>query len=134
MGIQIIIRYEWTSSSSTITYEKLLLDTGIGLMDAASGVWTAQETGLYQISWSLRNWLQGDDDNVIFLYRNGEGIDESLHRSFIGNPASSSQTISEQGGRTMLLRLDAADTLSLRTYNLFEGTAHDIQFCVNLLA
>ena len=38
-----------------------------------------------------------------------------------------------------LLRLDAADTLSLKTSGFFqgyyfEGSAHKIHFCVNLLA
>merc|ERR1711953_1337450 len=106
----------WTSANSVITYDKLLLSEGdAGTLDASSGVWTTNVPGIYQVTWSLINQLTGGDDNGIYLYRNGREISESKHVSYIYKSASSSQVIGEQGGRTMLLRLDAADTLSLRT-------------------
>merc|ERR1712228_111064 len=126
---------QWTSADSVITYETPLLfsEGDAGTLDASSGVWTTNVPGIYQVSWSLRNLLLGGYDNWIHLYRNGERIDESWHLSGIDYPASSSQVITEQGGRTMLLRLDARDTLNLKTHSIFQGIADYIHFCVNLL-
>merc|ERR1719158_407695 len=56
-GAQCGFRDKWTSSSSTITYESLLLDTGRGSLDLSSGEWTAEEKGLYQVTWDLLNRL-----------------------------------------------------------------------------
>ena len=43
-----IFRYRWSSASSVITYEKLLLSEGdAGTLDASSGVWTTNVPGLY---------------------------------------------------------------------------------------
>ena len=40
-----IIRWEWTSSNSRISYESLLLDNGRGSLDKSSGEWKAEEKG-----------------------------------------------------------------------------------------
>merc|ERR1719430_476925 len=62
----------WTTANSVITYDKLMLSEGdAGTLDTGTGVWTTNVPGLYQITWSLRNRLTGDDDIYIFLYRNG---------------------------------------------------------------
>merc|ERR1712179_109707 len=127
-------RYHHHSSNSVITYQKLMLSEGdAGVLDRKTGVFRASVPGLFQINWSLRNYLKGNDDNLIYLHRNRRVIDESEHYSYITRTASSSQVIGEMGGRTMLLRLGAGDTLYLRTSN-FQGGAIRIQFCVMLLA
>merc|ERR1712061_712201 len=137
-------RGQWWSSNSVITaYDNLLLSEGdAGTLDASSGVWTTHVPGIYMVTWSLQNRLEGDEHNHIYLSRNGALIYESEHRSYISDPTSSSswiykpassdRMIYEQGGRTMLLRLDAADTLSLRTTR-FQAVADRITFCVYLL-
>ena len=50
--------------------------------------------------WCWLEWCQ--DLWWWFSHRNGGRIHESYHGSFIDNPASSSQVIGEQGGRTMV--------------------------------
>merc|ERR1712037_988796 len=92
-GAQCGYRLLWSSSSSTINYERLLLDTGRGSLDISSGEWTAEEKGLYQVSWSLRN-VPGPD-NRIYLYKNGAQLPESLHASW-----TYGADIAEQGGRS----------------------------------
>merc|ERR1712179_273343 len=124
----------WTIAYRVTTYQKLMLSEGdAGVLDPNTGVFRASVPGLFQINWSLRNYLKGNDDNLIYLHRNRRVIDESEHYSYITRTASSSQVIGEMGGRTMLLRLGAGDTLYLRTSN-FQGGAIRIQFCVMLLA
>merc|ERR1711962_1816351 len=54
-GAQCGYRRDWTTAGSTITYEKTLLNVGRGSMDLGSGVWTAQEKGLYQVAWGFHN-------------------------------------------------------------------------------
>ena len=43
--IEIIIRELWTTSSSTISYQQLLLDTGIGSLQISSGQYKAEVRG-----------------------------------------------------------------------------------------
>merc|ERR1719494_441602 len=71
-GAQCAYRYRWKTAKSTITYEKTLVNVGRGSMDLGSGVWTAEETGLYQVAWSLRNIVHSSEANEIYLYKNGE--------------------------------------------------------------
>merc|ERR1712179_443546 len=125
----------WTRAKSVITYKKhLMLSEGdAGVLDPKTGVFRAGVPGLFQINWSLYNSLTGDDDNYIWLFRNGKKIWESVHGSRIDKTTSSSRVIGETGGRTMLLRLAAGDTLTLRT-TTFQGDAYQIHFCVMLLA
>merc|ERR1712179_663258 len=121
----------WSTARSVIKYSKLMLSEGdAGALVPDTGVFRASEQGLFQINWSLFNKLKGSDDNMIYLYRNGKRIYESMHNSHF---PSSSSVIKEMGGRTMLLRLAAGDTLTLRT-GWFQGVARRIQFCVMLLA
>ena len=40
-----IIRYRWDDKDSTITYEAQMVNTGSGLLDTATGVWTAEDSG-----------------------------------------------------------------------------------------
>merc|ERR1712179_10268 len=122
-------RSSWWTAHRVITYEKLMLSEGdAGVLDPNTGVFRASVPGLFQINWSLYNRLTGNDANWIILSRNGERISESWHGSVIDNSASSDRQIAEQGGRTMLLRLAAGDTLTLRTGNTFQGSASYIQF------
>merc|ERR1712222_140113 len=42
----------WSTASSVITYEKLLLSKGdAGTLNLATGVWTTNVAGFYQVSW-----------------------------------------------------------------------------------
>merc|ERR1712004_534867 len=128
-GAQCGYREIWTTARSTITYEKTLLNVGRGSMDLGSGVWTAEETGLYQVAWSMFNRVDSGEYNYIYLYKNGGRVDESEHlSSYVGSEGR----INDQGGRTMMLELQAGDTLEL-TDTLFYGVAINIHFCVSLL-
>jgi len=131
-GAQCGYRYKWTSSSSTITYESLLLDTGRGSLDLSSGEWKAEEKGIYQVTWSLYNELNDGEQKEIHLFKNGELVSESMHRSF-NNPSNGS--IRDQGGRSLLLEMDVGDRLYLGTHSsYFTGEAFSITFCVNILS
>merc|ERR1712037_385370 len=83
--------------------------------DISSGEWTAEEKGLYQVSWSLRNSLSGGPDNRIYLYKNGAQLPESLHASW-----TYGADISEQGGRSTLLQLNENDRLHLEPTDSME--------------
>merc|ERR1712179_468710 len=123
-------KWGWYTANSVIKYDKLMLSEGkAGFLVSRTGVWTTRVPGLYQINWSLINHLYKKPfENKIYLYRNGKEIVESVHDSY------SERIISEMGGRTMLLRLAARDTLTLRTGKKFKGDARRIHFCVMLLA
>jgi hypothetical protein len=127
-------QYSWTRAGSVINYSKVEPDEGVGSLVASTGVYTAQAAGIYQVVWSLHNYLDGGKYNEIYLQRNGQKVDESRHYShnFAGN-----KLIKEQGGRTMLVNLQSGDTLNLKTESGrygFTGWAYYISFCVHLVS
>merc|ERR1712179_794452 len=129
----------WSTPNRVITYQRLMLSEGdAGVLARNTGVFRASVSGLFQINWSLFNRLKGNEENRINLYRNGKRIYESEHASYIeySTVRERERVIAEMGGRTMLLRLWAGDTLKLRSgkTSSFEGTAYKIHFCVMLLA
>merc|ERR1711962_1528618 len=71
----------WSAAYSTITYEKTLLNVGRGSMDLGSGVWTAEETGLYQVAWSLYNRVDSGEGNYIYVYKNGVELGNRVDES-----------------------------------------------------
>jgi len=48
----------------------------------SSGEWTAEEKGLYQVTWSLQNLVDSGENNLIYLYKNGEILTGSTHLSY----------------------------------------------------
>merc|ERR1712130_593390 len=113
-----------------ITYDKLMLSTGVGDMSTRTGKFTCEQTGTYLISWSLQTNLNSGDCNDIYLYRNGSRVEESMHDS---DNDGGNYRIWEQGGRTMLMSLNDEDTIWLQTAT-FRGSAECIWFNVQLLS
>ena len=68
---------------------------------------------------------------TIYIRHNGEDIDESLQVSFYDAGATNS-TLYEQGGRTVNMELEAADTLELWCDSCSAGILHTT-LCVSLL-
>merc|ERR1712192_63935 len=131
-GAQCGYQGEWTTHNSRINYDGILLDTGSGSLDRSRGEWKSEEKGLYQVSWSLSNSVDSGktETNDIYLYKNGAALQESLHVTQYRN---SEGYIFDHDGRTMLLELNVNDRLHLQTGDHFDGKAHFIYFCVQLL-
>jgi len=123
-------QYKWTSIDSTITYDSTLLNTGSGSLDIGTGVWTAGDAGLFQVSWDMRNIVGSSEQNDFYLYKNDVRMDESLHESYY---IGSEGYIGDQGGRTLVLDLEKNDRLHLGT-DYFNGAAYSITFCINMIS
>merc|ERR1719419_1839144 len=79
--------------------------------DLASGVYTNGWPGTYTVTWDLIAYDNAGDRYVeIYLKKNGEKIVESTHYSVY---SGSSGWAVDQGGRTMILRMETGDELSL---------------------
>merc|ERR1711915_880176 len=79
--------------------------------DLASGVYTNGWPGTYTVAWDLfADDDHGDSSAHIYLRKNGVNIGESRHISWY---SGSSGRVTDQGGRTMILRMETRDTLSL---------------------
>merc|ERR1711915_803353 len=95
----------------------------------ASGVYTNGWPGTYTVTWDL----QADDDHgysyvSIYLRKSDVLIEESHHYS---RYTGSSGKVAEQGGRTMILRMETGDTLSLWCENC-SANVLGITFCISL--
>merc|ERR1711915_1112308 len=97
--------------------------------DLASGVYTNGWPGTYTVTWDLIAIDDAGDHGVqIYLKKNGEKIVESLHDSYY---SGSSGRVEDQGGRTIILRMETGDQLSLYCQGCRTGVYH-ITFCVSL--
>jgi len=129
-GAQCGYRHHWESSYRTITYDSTLLKIGSGSLNAGTGVWTAGDAGLFQVSWDMHNQMNSGEWKVIYLYKNDVEIDESKHDSYYYN---SEGGIYDQGGRSLVLDLEKNDRLHLGT-DYFDGSAWEITFCINMIS
>merc|ERR1711970_1136144 len=120
-------------TTAAITYSKLLYSsTNIpddATMDIETGMFTSGWGGTYTVTWSLfAEDGQGDQRVNIFLRQNGEIINESRHASHYFGPSG---FITDQGGRTLVLRLERGDTLDLWCEDCSAGV-YWVTFCVTL--
>jgi len=117
-----------TISYSTLLYSSTNVDGPHGL-DISDGVFTAGYPGTYTATWSLTANDDAEDHFVqIYLRKNGETIEESLHSSWY---TGSSGWVTDQGGRTLVLHLGRGDTLDLYCKDCSAGMYYTT-FCVSL--
>jgi len=121
---------EWKTANARITFDRILASVGEGEFNAGTGIFKCGQAGTYSVSWSCTNWLDGGENNAIYLHRNESRIEDSVHQSY---SASGNQKIGDAGGRSMILSLKSGDQLSLQT-TTFDGAASYINFNVQLIA
>merc|ERR1719317_594947 len=115
------------ASSGTIPYTSLLYsstNTEEGGLDIRTGVFTAPCGGSYTVSWATSAKMY---HGQIFLQKNGENINQSLHYSDYGG----NSVVAEQGGRAIVVYLGVGDTVQLYRGGGAGGIEHTT-FCVSL--
>jgi len=118
----------WSSHNRRITFDRLLLKSGEGVLNAGSGIFTCGYGGTYLVSWSLLVNPASMQANWVFLHRNGHRVQESeLVFSAAGPNAF------DNGARTMLLSLKNRETLWLEAGRIDSGL-QKIMFSVQLVA
>merc|ERR1719228_16395 len=127
---------EWTTASSTITYDKIITDFnnadkpngGDGLLDIGSGIFTCLKAGHYTITFSAFTVLDTYQHANVYLYQNGNKVSESQFSS----TNNANYPIGSQGSRTMILHMDVDDVMEVKTDSSNDGVLHQINFCVSL--
>ena len=109
----------WTTATGVITYDRLIyneMSGGSGGLDIHTGVFTVGDglSGVWAITYSLISAKDSGEGDLAYLYINGEQIDESVHTTYYN---SSEGGVAESlGSRSLYMRLEAGDTVSLRTF------------------
>jgi len=115
--------------SATITYDSLLYSsTNIpddATMDVETGIFTSGWGGTYTVTWSLYDHGNSNQRVDLYLRKNEEMIPESQYFS-INSPSGY-----DQGGRSLLLRLERGETLDLWCKDC-SAQAMKIIFCVTM--
>merc|ERR1711997_1274355 len=129
----------WTEANSVITYDRLTTDEMSGSsmynvtggLDINTGVFTVGRgfSGVWSVIYSIQSNQKSGETNQADLYINGEKIAESHHGTRY-NSGSAGEVLS-LGSRTLYLRLEAGDTISLRTGTVGEGL-WQITLCLSL--
>ena len=137
-AFQCALKYEWTDADSVITYDRLTYDeisggsiyNVTGGLDINTGVFTVGQgfSGVWKISYGIESYQDNGDQNLAWLYINGEQIEESVHWTYYDGSGGHVSTLSS---RTLYMRLEAGDTISLRSGKLGHGL-YEITLCFEL--
>jgi len=128
----------WNAEYSVITYERLTYDeisggsiyNVTGGLDINTGIFTVGQgyAGVWEISYSMGSWQDSGDYNQAWLYINGGRIEESVHWTYYDG---SEGRVWSLGSRSLYMRLESGDTISLRTVIVGHGL-YEITVCFNL--
>ena len=126
-AFQCAYRGSWTANNSVITYDRLTYDeisggsiyNVTGGLDINTGAFTVGHgfSGVWAVSYSIRSWQHSGDGNQAWLYINGEQLEESYHTTYY---AYSEGYVGSLGSRSLYMRLEAGDTISLRAGSIYE--------------
>merc|ERR1711953_1031653 len=127
----------WNAEYSVITYDRLTYDeisggsiyNVTGGLDINTGVFTVGHgyAGVWEINYTMVSDQHSGEDNKAWLYINGEQIEESYHGTYY---SGSGGHVNSLGSRSLYMRLESGDTITLRT-----GEVHNlytITLCFNL--
>jgi len=131
----------WDTDSSTITYDSILSeynnadkpDGGDGKMDITTGQFTCLTSGYYTINYSGRARVHSGEAVYVYIYHNGEKVEESQWNSYIGvfGATVTGVTMDDQGSKTVILHLAVGDTVELKT-GTCDGRIYHLTFCLSL--
>jgi len=117
----------YNQNSQIVPYDSLFYsysNQGVGGLDTSTGTFSAPFPGTYRITYSVYNEVVYDQSVEMHIQKNGVSIPESLHWSWYSSTG-------EQGGRSILLHLDLAETVALYC-DLCAGNIKHVLFCINL--
>ena len=125
-AFQCAFRDYWSTDDSTIFYDRLMTDTDMtGGLNIDTGVFTVGFSGVYTITYSLMSNQKGglfSLYNEVYLYLNNSiylnngKIEESFHKTSNLN----SNAVFSLGSRTLYMRLEEGDQVTLRTGKIYE--------------
>ena len=124
----------FSAANSVITYDKLLYSSQSGLqgdspgIDINTGKFVSGFSGTYRVDFSLYSAPDPVDVTSMYLYKNGENIQET--KFMAARSSTGSGPDQNTGGRSVLLHLDLGDEVFLVTGTT--DTAYRIIFCVSL--
>jgi len=127
----------WNATHSTITYDSIFYERSnqpTGGLDIGSGVFTAPYPGTYTVTWTLNSDNGKGISAALYLYRNGDRVDESYHYTklepYYGVFQSGNEA--DKGGVTLMMYLDMGEEISLHYTG---GDAHvlNVMFCVQMV-
>ena len=93
-----------------------------------SGIFTVPMSGAWKVTFGLKSVTKSGEWNSVFLYLNGQPLQESLHHTY----NSDSGTVTSTSGRGVTREANAGDTIELRTS--VDGAYAYINFCAEYIA
>ena len=129
----------WIYDDTTITYDRLTFysksdgsesNNNTRGFDITTGVFTVGQSygGIWSVSFAIKSQTHSGESNTAYLYLNGQRIEESYHFTFY----SGQGYVDSLGARTLYMRLEEGDTLSLTTGKIGWGL-YDINLCLHLV-
>ena len=108
----------WETDFRVINYDRLTINeisggsgSHHGGLDINTGVFIVPFSGVWAITYSFTSWQYSGQSNHAWIFVNGKQISESEHYTFNGDMAGDDSL----GSRTLYMRLQAGDAITLRT-------------------
>jgi len=130
-------------TTGRMSYDYLLTDWnngdhvngGHGVLDVSTGVFTAGTPGHYTatISGYTTNTESSDSHSLLYMYLNGQQVDETLFAS--GYHSGGQYLYYDQGSRTMIFHMNEGDTLHIEATQASSSYWFSrMVFCISLTA
>ena len=84
-------------------------------------------SGAWRLTYSLRSLVDSEEQNISYLYINGEELTETIHGTYI----QTGQVIST-GGPVVTVEASAGDQIEIRTTRM-EGSYFRILYCAEYI-
>ena len=129
----------WKTPYSVITFDRITYEAfvggsgGNGGLDINTGVFTVGFSGVWAVTYSIQSWQYSGEYNQAWLFINGERIAESYHNTEYYDSCCGQYEghIQSLGSRTLYMRLESGDTVSLRSGTVGHGL-YQVTLCFQL--
>ena len=82
-------------------------------------------SGVWRVTYSMESFVESGDDNIAYLYLNGDQMNESYHQTY-----SESGTVISTSGRVVTMEANEGDNIELRTTSM-DDTYYYIIYCAD---
>ena len=122
----------WAAANSVITWDRFITDTMSGVtggFSLSTGEFTVGHSGVWEVTFAI--YGSNDDGYGIkaFLHINGRELTESRYWTYYGN---SEGKVGSQGSRTLFIKLNKGDKVTLRTDVLSGDALYENTLCFHL--
>ena len=130
-AFQCAYKYSWTTANSYITWDKLVTNSMSGVtggFSLSTGDFRVGQSGVWEVTFAMRSMNESGEGMSANLYINGSKLDESYYATY----TNSYGFVESSGSRTLFIKLNKWDRVTLGTRSFTGDYLKDITLCFHL--